>query len=341
MNFQLYQRQLLLPDFGLVGQKKLHEAKVLVVGAGGLGCPAILYLAAAGVGCIGIADYDQIEESNLHRQILFQASDISKGKAETACHKIKVAYPQINVIEHVLRIDEWNAANILADYSLVIDCTDNFASRYALDDACKAQNKVLVYGSVSRYEGQVAVFNLADKNGNSSCYRDIFPEIPNEAAIQNCAEAGVIGVLTGIIGCLQANEVIKIITGLGTPLANKILSYHSLHNFFYETQIVKAETTDKPNQTADTLALLRDDLNVLDQSILQLLAKRKNLVRTIGKEKKQLNLAVVQAQQWEKTIQNRIFEAQQLDLDTDFIKAIFDRIHQASINEQEKHDHGN
>ncbi len=341
MNYQLYQRQLLLPDFGLVAQKKLLEAKVLVIGAGGLGCPAILYLAAAGVGCIGIADYDQIEESNLHRQILFQASDISKGKAETACHKIKLAYPQINVIEHVVRIDEWNAATIIADYSLVIDCTDNFATRYVLDDVCKAQNKVLVYGSVSRYEGQVAVFNLADKDGISSCYRDLFPEIPNEAAIQNCAEAGVIGVLTGIIGCLQANEVIKIITGLGTPLTNKILSYHSLHNFFYETQIVKAETPVKSNQTADTLAILREELNVLDQSILQLLAKRKNLVRAIGKEKKQLKMAVLQAQQWEKTIQNRIFEAQNLDLDIAFVKAIFERIHQESINEQEKHDNRN
>jgi molybdopterin/thiamine biosynthesis adenylyltransferase/chorismate mutase len=318
----------------------LFEAKVLVVGAGGLGCPALIYLASAGVGKFGIADFDVVEESNLHRQILYTAKDIGKLKAEQAATKIKEINAQCLVQTYPLAIDETNVNSILQEYDIVIDGTDNFATRYLLNDACVKHHKPLVYGSISRFEGQVSVFNLKMNEGYSKNYRDLFPNEPQGSHIQNCAEAGVIGVLAGVIGCLQANEAIKIICGIGKPLANKMLSYHSLYNTFYEIDFssldsaslgeLKPISVDKTDEQ-NTLENLRFELNKLDSSMIEILAKRKEIVTKIAKAKKTLNMALVQTEQWELTLRKRLAEASEYGLDKDFILAVFNIIHGESI----------
>jgi molybdopterin/thiamine biosynthesis adenylyltransferase/chorismate mutase len=340
-NYHKYTRQMRLPNFGLVEQKKLFEAKVLVVGAGGLGCPALIYLASAGVGKFGIADFDVVEESNLHRQILYTAQDIGKLKAEQAAKKIQEINAQCLVQTYTHAIDETNVNSILKEYDIIIDGTDNFATRYLLNDACVKHHKPLVYGSISRYEGQVSVFNLKMNEGFSKNYRDLFPNEPQGLHIQNCAEAGVIGVLAGVIGCLQANEAIKIICGIGNPLANKMLSYHSLFNTFYESDysslesvkslgVVQNMNMDKTEEQ-NTLENLRLELNKLDSSIIEILAKRKEIVTKIAKVKKTLNMALVQTEQWELTLRKRLVEASEFGLDRDFITEIFNIIHGESI----------
>ncbi|MFZ2907342.1 MAG: molybdopterin-synthase adenylyltransferase MoeB [Cyclobacteriaceae bacterium] len=223
-----YNRQLILKEFGYSGQQKLKNAKVLVVGAGGLGCPALLYLAAAGVGTIGIVDLDMIQETNLHRQVLYTTNDVGKNKAETARLKLSELNPLVQLQAYPVKITSINTADIIQAYDIVLDGTDNFPTRYLLNDACVLFNKPLVYGSVLEYEGQVAVFNL--KQGDDYCtnYRDLFPAPPTDGSVPNCEQAGVLGVLPGIIGAIQANEVIKIITNKGEPLANTLLIIDSL-----------------------------------------------------------------------------------------------------------------
>jgi len=339
-NYHKYTRQMRLPNFGLIEQKKLFEAKVLVVGAGGLGCPALIYLASAGVGRFGIADYDVIEESNLHRQILYTSQDIGKLKAERAATKIKEINAQCLVQTYTQAIEKDNVDAILKEYDIVIDGTDNFATRYLLNDACIKHHKPLVYGSISRYEGQVSVFNLKTNEGYSKNYRDLFPNEPKGLHIQNCAEAGVMGVLAGVIGCLQANEAIKILCGIGKPLANKMLSYHSMYNTFYESDFssidsaslgeLKPISVDK-TEAQNTLENLRFELNKLDSSIIEILAKRKEIVTKIAKAKKTLNMALVQTEQWELTLRKRLVEASEYGLDKDFISAVFNIIHGESI----------
>jgi molybdopterin/thiamine biosynthesis adenylyltransferase/rhodanese-related sulfurtransferase len=223
-----YNRHLILKDFGIEGQLKLKSAKVLVVGAGGLGCPALLYLAAAGVGEIGVIDFDLVQKSNLQRQVLFSALDIGKSKAEVARKRLFELNPHISIKSFTIKIASQNALELIQDYNLVVDCSDNFPTRYLLNDACVLLNKPLVYGSVLEYEGQVAVFNLFRNNQYSSNYRDLFPTPPLPTAVPNCAQAGVLGVLTGIIGSFQANEAIKILIGKGEPLADKLLIIDSL-----------------------------------------------------------------------------------------------------------------
>jgi molybdopterin/thiamine biosynthesis adenylyltransferase/rhodanese-related sulfurtransferase len=223
-----YNRHLILKDFGIEGQLKLKNAKVLVVGAGGLGCPALSYLAAAGVGEIGILDFDLVQKSNLQRQVLFSALDIGKSKAEVARKRLFELNPHISIKSFTIKIASQNALELIQDYNLVVDCSDNFPTRYLLNDACVLLNKPLVYGSVLEYEGQVAVFNLFRNNQYSSNYRDLFPTPPLPTAVPNCAQAGVLGVLTGIIGSFQANEAIKILIGKGEPLADKLLIIDSL-----------------------------------------------------------------------------------------------------------------
>jgi adenylyltransferase/sulfurtransferase len=237
-NNDRYHRQIILKEFGETAQQKLLNANVLVIGAGGLGCPVLQYLAAAGVGTIGIIDFDVVTISNLHRQILFSTNDIGKQKATTAASKLAEINPEIKIQAFNFHLTNKNAFELLANYDLVIDGTDNFATRYLINDACVILKKPLVYGAILRFEGQVGVFNLMDNETKiKTTYRDLFPEPPNPLNALSCNEAGVIGVLPGIIGTMQATEAIKIITGIGKPLCNKIISYHALQNTFYDFEI--------------------------------------------------------------------------------------------------------
>jgi sulfur-carrier protein adenylyltransferase/sulfurtransferase len=219
-----YARHLALPGFGMEGQQKLKAASVLVVGAGGLGAPVLLYLAAAGVGRIGIVDFDRVDDTNLQRQVLFTQEDVGQLKAEVACRRLQSLNPYIKVEVYTNQLTVKNALETIAPYQLVIDGTDNFPTRYLINDACVLAGKPLVYGSIYRFEGQVAVFNYLLEDGQRSPnYRHLFPSPPPPELVPNCAEGGVLGVLPGIIGSLQANEAIKLLAGIGEPLVGKLL----------------------------------------------------------------------------------------------------------------------
>ena len=240
-----YQRQLTLKGFGEAAQNKLLQAKVLVIGAGGLGCPVLQYLTAAGTGCIGIVDDDVVSISNLHRQVLYDTNDIGKPKVNVAVAKLRLMNPDTELTAYKIYLDKNNCLQIINGYDIIVDCTDNFASRYMINDACVLKEKPLIYGAVSRFEGQVAVFN-SNKDGKQQTgnYRDLFPEQPGPGEVMNCAESGVLGVLPGIIGSMQANETIKLITGIGEPLINQLLTYSALNNqvtiFNYESNAPSA-----------------------------------------------------------------------------------------------------
>ena len=245
--YERYQRQIILPEFGEAGQQKLLNAKVLVIGAGGLGCPALQYLTAAGVGTIGIVDDDTVALNNLHRQVLYSVGDIGLSKAERAAEILSQLNPDINIIPFKQRLTVENALEIMQSFDIIIDGTDNFSTRYMINDACVLLDKPLVYGAISQFEGQVAVFSPHPSEGRSSDssvnYRDLFPDPPKDDEVLNCAEAGVLGVLPGIIGTMQANETIKLITGLGDPLINRLLTYNALNNQVYELNLsAKPET---------------------------------------------------------------------------------------------------
>jgi len=227
-----YSRHILLSEVGTVGQEKLKEAKVLVVGAGGIGCPVLQYLAAAGVGMIGIVDNDVVDETNLQRQILFSAEDAGKLKAEVAKQKLSGINPHIKLISHITRLTSQNALDIIREYDFVIDGSDNFPTRYLVNDSCVLLNKPLVFGSIYKFEGQVSVFNY--KNGPT--YRCLFPQPPQDSP--NCSEIGVLGVLPGIIGTMMASEALKIICQIGKPLSGKLFVFSSLIS---ETQIISFE----------------------------------------------------------------------------------------------------
>ncbi|PCJ97132.1 MAG: dinucleotide-utilizing protein [Flavobacteriaceae bacterium] len=219
-----YSRHLLLNEIGEVGQLKLKKAKVLVIGAGGLGCPVLQYLAAAGVGAIGIVDDDSVEQSNLQRQILFNHEDIGKNKARIAAEKLSVLNPFIKFDVYPERLNKDNALTLFANYDIIVDGTDNFQSRYLINDAAILTNKPVVFGSIFKFAGQVSVFNY--KNGPS--YRCLYPNPPKEGSVPNCSDIGVLGVLPGIIGALQANEVLKMICGIGKVLSGTLLTYDAL-----------------------------------------------------------------------------------------------------------------
>ena len=221
-----YERHLIIPEIGEKGQQKLLKSKVLLIGAGGLGCPAALYLAAAGVGTLGIVDNDRVDESNLQRQVLHPTASVGRLKVDSAKETLLALNPGIKIQTHAERISASNAAEILKDYDLVIDGTDNFVTRYLMNDACVLLKKPNVYGSVFRFEGQVSLF----VPGEGPCYRCLYPEpTPSELA-PSCAEAGVLGILPGIIGLLQATEAIKWIVGIGNPLIGKLLWYDALQS---------------------------------------------------------------------------------------------------------------
>lgn len=225
-----YARHLILPGFGTEAQLKLKAARVLVIGAGGLGSPLLQYLAAAGVGTIGIIDPDRVSSSNLQRQVLYGEKDLGKLKVEAAKERLLDLNPHLSIATYPQVFDKKNALEILSEYEIIADGTDNFPTRYLVNDACVLAGKPYVYGSIFRFEGQVSVFNLLLPDGSRSPnYRDLYPTPPPPDQVPNCAEGGVLGVLPGMIGAMQANEVIKIITGIGTALAGKMVLFDAAH----------------------------------------------------------------------------------------------------------------
>jgi molybdopterin/thiamine biosynthesis adenylyltransferase/rhodanese-related sulfurtransferase len=230
-----YSRHLLIPEVGEQGQFKLLDARVLLLGAGGLGSPAGYYLAAAGVGTIGIIDADVVDDSNLQRQILHNTSRIGQYKAESAKETIEALNPDVKVITHIERLDETNVARIIADYDVILDGTDNFPTRYLLNDAALIAKKPVVHGSVFRFEGQLTVF----KPYEGPCYRCLYPEPPPAALAPSCAEAGVLGVLPGVIGLLQATETIKLLLGIGEPLVGRMMTFDALAGEFSELRLYR------------------------------------------------------------------------------------------------------
>lgn len=224
--FARYSRHIIIPEFGLEGQLKLKSSSVLVIGSGGLGSPVLLYLAAAGVGHIGIVDFDTVDDSNLQRQVLFTVDDLGQSKAKTAKERLLKLNPHIKISVFEERFTKENALEIIKDFDVVADGTDNFPTRYLVNDACVLAGKVNVYASIFRFEGQVSVFNYLQEDGTRGPnYRDMFPEPPPPGLVPNCSEGGVLGVLPGIIGSLQANEVIKVLTGVGEPLAGRLFLF--------------------------------------------------------------------------------------------------------------------
>lgn len=227
-----YKRHLLLPEVGVEGQKKLMNAKVLCIGAGGLGCPISLYLAAAGVGTIGLADIDVVSPSNLQRQVLFGMSTVGMDKVKAAASRLQDINPDLKVIEHKTIVNSTNVMDLIKDYDVIVDGTDNFPTRYCVNDACVLQKKPNVYGSIFRFEGMVTVFAPHLKNPDTGdlgpCYRCLYPEPPDPGSVPSCAEGGVLGVICGSVGSLQATEVVKLILGVGRPAIGRLLTYSSL-----------------------------------------------------------------------------------------------------------------
>jgi sulfur-carrier protein adenylyltransferase/sulfurtransferase len=214
-----YQRHLSLPQFGMEAQTKLKRSKVLVVGAGGLGCPVLQYLAAAGVGCLGVMDFDTVDASNLQRQILFNEADVGQSKAMVAAKRLRAMNSHIEVVEIPERLTEDNALGLFSQYDVIVDGSDNFVTRYLVNDACVMTGKPLIYGAIYTFQGQVSVFNFQ----GGPTYRCLFPDPPDPKDAPSCSEIGVVGVLPGLIGTLQASEAIKVITGIGVPLSGTLL----------------------------------------------------------------------------------------------------------------------
>jgi adenylyltransferase/sulfurtransferase len=219
-----YSRHLLIPEVGLRGQERLHAARALVVGAGGLGSPVLAYLAAAGLGRIGIVDDDVVDETNLQRQTLFATADIGKRKAHVAAERVSAINPHVSVDVYALRLDETNARDLIRPYDVVLDCTDRFSTRYLINDACVFEGKPDVYASIFRFDGQVSVFHL----DGGPCYRCLFPDPPPAGSVPTCAEGGVLGVLAGLVGTWQANEALKVILKIGEPLCGRLLMIEAL-----------------------------------------------------------------------------------------------------------------
>ena len=244
-----YQRHLTLPGFGMQAQRKLQRARVLVIGAGGLGCPALQYLAAAGTGTLGIVDDDRVSLSNLQRQILYTEADIGTLKAETAAARLSAMNPGITCKPHSRRLTPENALALINAYDLVVDGSDNFATRYLVNDACVLAGKPLIYGAIQTFQGQASVFNYQ----GGPTYRCLFPEPPDPKDAPNCAEIGVLGVLPGMIGMIQATEAIKVLTGIGEPLSGVLLIYDALQMRMQRVQVQRvpaaANVTTLANMT--------------------------------------------------------------------------------------------
>ena len=253
-----YDRHIIIPEFGFEAQKKLKAAKVLVIGSGGLGSPSLLYLAAAGVGTIGIVDFDVVDDSNLQRQVLFGVEEIGKPKVEAAKRRLESLNPHINIKIYNEQLTSKNALDIIKDYDVVADGTDNFPTRYLVNDACVLLGKPNVYASIFQFEGQVSVFNYKNESGEAGPnYRDLYPTPPPPGLVPSCAEGGVLGVLPGIIGSLQALEVIKVITGVGETLSGRFFIFDAL-NFETRTFNIKRNRDNPLNGSNPTIKELID-----------------------------------------------------------------------------------
>ena len=228
-----YSRHLIMPEVGMAGQLKLRSARVLCIGAGGLGSPVALYLAAAGVGTLGLVDFDEVDYSNLQRQIIHGTPDVGRPKLASAMDRLKALNPEVDVVPHEVALSSENALGLFADYDMVVDGTDNFPTRYLVNDACVLSGKPNVYGSISRFEGQASVFAAPD----GPCYRCMFPEPPPPGLVPSCAEGGVLGILPGVVGTLQATEAIKLILGVGEPLVGRFLLFDALKMRFRELKV--------------------------------------------------------------------------------------------------------
>ncbi|HEY8119794.1 MAG TPA: molybdopterin-synthase adenylyltransferase MoeB [Myxococcota bacterium] len=233
--FERYRRHLNLPDFGLEGQRKLLGARVLLIGAGGLGCPLALYLTAAGVGRIGLIDDDVVDTSNLQRQVLYGTADVGKPKVDVALARLRALNPDVEAVGFRTRITSENAFELMRDWDVIIDGTDNFPTRYLSNDACVLLGKPTVYGAILRFEGQASTFDAR----RGPCYRCLFPEPPPPGAVPSCAEGGVLGILPGVIAMIQATEAVKLITGIGEPLIGRFLHYDALSMRFSEFRFAK------------------------------------------------------------------------------------------------------
>jgi len=234
-----YSRHLIIPDVATAGQKRLKNAKVLAVGAGGLGAPTLMYLAAAGVGTLGIVDFDVVDESNLQRQVIHGQSDIGRPKAESARDSVREINPLIDVVLHQERLDASNVMEIFAGYDLIVDGTDNFATRYLVNDAAFLLGKPYVWGSIYRFDGQASVFWPTAPGGDAPCYRCLYPEPPPPGMVPSCAEGGVLGVLCASIGAIQVTEAIKLLTGIGEPLVGSLLVYDALEMEYRKIRVRK------------------------------------------------------------------------------------------------------
>lgn len=276
-DFTRYSCQIALPGFGKAAQQSLQQAKVLVVGAGGLGCPAMQYLVSAGVGTIGIADYDTISISNLHRQVLYGAEDTGKKKVAVAIERLQKQNPDVKFVPHDLRIASSNALDVISQYDIILDGTDNFETRYLLNDAAVISGKPLVYGAIYQYEGQVGVWNVKNFDGTySPNYRDLYPQV-DASQVPNCAEGGVIPTLAGIIGCMQANEVIKYITGTGELLSGKVLIFdaQTMQSRVIKIGSVTKTKIEKLVETIETPVVTADELKkVLEENLYELVDVR-------------------------------------------------------------------
>jgi sulfur-carrier protein adenylyltransferase/sulfurtransferase len=246
-----YSRHLIIPDVGVDGQKRLKNAKVLVVGAGGLGSPALLYLAAAGVGTLGVVDFDVVDESNLQRQVIHGQSDVGRPKAESARDSVAEINPFVKVILHQTHLNSENALEIFRDYDLILDGTDNFATRYLVNDAAVLSGKPYVWGSIFRFEGQVSVFWEDAPNGQGLNYRDLYPEPPPPGMVPSCAEGGVLGVLCASIGSIMVTEAIKLLTGIGDPLLGRLMVYDALEMSYRTIKIRKDPESPKITELID------------------------------------------------------------------------------------------
>ncbi len=246
-----YSRHLIIPDLGVVGQKRLKNARVLVIGAGGLGAPTLLYLAAAGVGTIGIVDFDVVDESNLQRQIIHGVADVGRSKAQSARDSISAINPLIGVRLHEFRLDRSNAVELFGQYDLIVDGTDNFATRYLVNDAAVLAKKPYVWGSIYRFEGQVSVFWEDAPNGRGLNYRDLYPEPPPAGTVPSCAEGGVLGIICASIASVMGTEAIKLITGIGEPLLGRLMVYDALEMSYRTIKIRRDPSTPKITELID------------------------------------------------------------------------------------------
>ncbi len=240
-----YSRHLIIPDLGVDGQKRLKNARVLVIGAGGLGSPALLYLAAAGVGTLGVVDFDVVDESNLQRQIIHGTADVGRSKAQSARDSIAAINPLVDVRLHEFRLDAGNAVDLFARYDLIVDGTDNFATRYLVNDAAVLAGKPYVWGSIYRFEGQVSVFWEDAPDGRGLNYRDLYPEPPPPGTVPSCAEGGVLGILCASVAAVMGTEAIKLITGIGESLLGRLLIYDALQMSYRTIGIRKDPSTPR------------------------------------------------------------------------------------------------